>query len=50
MIRYYLDFEKPIEELENKIEELKRISDGKDIDISSEVKKLEKKVKNLRSE
>jgi acetyl-CoA carboxylase carboxyl transferase subunit alpha len=50
MIRYYLEFEKPIEELELKIEELKRISDGKDIDISSEVKKLEKKVRELRSE
>jgi len=50
MIRYYLEFEKPIEELEIKIEELKRISDGKDIDISSEVKKLEKKVRELRSE
>ncbi len=50
MIRYYLDFEKPIEELELKIEELKRISDGKDIDISGEIKKLEKKVKDLRSE
>lgn len=50
MIRYYLEFEKPIEELELKIEELKRITDGKDIDISSEVKKLEKKVEELRSE
>jgi len=50
MIRYYLEFEKPIEELELKIEELKRISDGRDIDISSEVKKLEKKVKELRSD
>ncbi len=37
MIRYYLEFEKTIEELELKIEELKRISDGKDIDISSEI-------------
>jgi len=50
MIRYYLEFERPIEELELKIEELKRVSDGKDIDISSELKKLEKKVKDLRSE
>ncbi|PIQ94494.1 MAG: acetyl-CoA carboxylase carboxyl transferase subunit alpha [Nitrospirae bacterium CG_4_10_14_0_8_um_filter_41_23] len=49
-MRYYLEFEKTIEELELKIEELKRISDGKDIDISSEIKKLEKKVKELRSE
>ncbi|MEW6068024.1 MAG: acetyl-CoA carboxylase carboxyltransferase subunit alpha [Nitrospirota bacterium] len=50
MIRYYLEFEKPIEELELKIEELKRVSDGKDIDISSEIKKLERKVKDLHSE
>jgi acetyl-CoA carboxylase carboxyl transferase subunit alpha len=50
MIKYYLDFEKPIEELEMKIEELKRVSDGKDIDIAGEVKKLEKKVKDLRTD
>lgn len=50
MIRYYLEFEKPIEELELKIEELKRLSDGKEINISGEIKKLEKKTKELRSE
>ena len=50
MIKSYLEFEKPIEELELKIEELRRISDGKDIDLSGEVKKLEKKVKDLRTE
>ena len=50
MIRYYLEFERPIEEIELKIDELRRVSDGKDIDISSEIKKLEKKVKDLRSE
>jgi acetyl-CoA carboxylase carboxyl transferase subunit alpha len=49
-VRYYLEFEKPIEQLETKIDELKRLSDGKDIDITSEVKKLEKKAKDLRSE
>ncbi len=49
MIRY-LEFERPIEDLELKIEELKRISDGKEIDISNEIKKLEKKAKELRSE
>jgi acetyl-CoA carboxylase carboxyl transferase subunit alpha len=47
---YFLDFEKPLEELETKIEELKRISDGKEIDIASEIKRLEKKAKELRSE
>jgi acetyl-CoA carboxylase carboxyl transferase subunit alpha len=50
MIKYYLEFEKPIEELEMKIEELKRLSDGKDINIAGEVKKLEKKIKDLRSD
>jgi acetyl-CoA carboxylase carboxyl transferase subunit alpha len=47
---YYLEFEKPIEELELKIEELKRLSDGKDIDITAEIKRLEKKAKDLRSD
>jgi len=50
MIKYYLEFEKPIEELELKIEEMKRISDGKDVNLSGEIKKLEKKVKDLRTE
>ena len=50
MIKYYLEFEKPIEELEIKIEEMKRISDGKDVNLSGEIKKLEKKVKDLRTD
>ncbi len=50
MIKYYLDFEKPIEELELKIEELKRISDGKDMNISGEIRRLEKKARDLRTE
>ena len=49
-MRYYLEFEKPLEELETKIDELKRLSDGKDIDITSEIRKLEKKAKERRSE
>ena len=47
---YYLDFEKPLEELETKIEELRKLSDGTEIDIASEIKRLEKKAKDLRSE
>ena len=43
MIKYYLEFEKPIEELELKIEEMKRISDGKDLNLSGEIKKPKKK-------
>ncbi|MEJ2683046.1 MAG: acetyl-CoA carboxylase carboxyltransferase subunit alpha [Candidatus Sulfobium sp.] len=50
MIKNYLDFEKPIEDLELKIEEMKRISDGKDVNLSGEVKKLEKKVKDVCTE
>lgn len=49
-MRYYLEFEKPIEDLESKIEELKRLSDGRDIDITSEIKRLEKKARDLRME
>ncbi len=41
-----LDFEKPIFDLENKIEEMRNISD--DIDISSEIEVLENKVEELR--
>ena len=47
---YYLDFEKPLEELETKIEELKKLSDGKELDIASEIKRLSKKAKELRSD
>lgn len=47
---YYLEFEKPLEELESKIEELRRLSDDKEIDIAAEIKRLEKKAKELRSE
>lgn len=50
MMGSYLEFEKPIEELEMKIEELRRMSDGKDINLAGEVKKLEKKVKDLRTD
>ncbi len=45
-----LDFEKPITELEKKINELKNLSSSKNIDINSEVKKLEEKLDRLRKE
>lgn len=47
---YYLDFEKPIQELETKIEELKKLSDGSDIDLTQEIKRLNKKLKELKTE
>lgn len=46
----YLEFEKPIEELELKIEELRRLSDGDDSDTLSKIEGLEKKVETLRTE
>lgn len=49
-MRYFLDFEKPIEELETNIEELKRFSDSKDTGTNSEIRKLEKKLRDLRSD
>jgi acetyl-CoA carboxylase carboxyl transferase subunit alpha len=45
---YILEFEKPIIELENKIQEMKSISG--EIDISSEIEVLESKVEKLRKE
>ncbi|WP_028844152.1 acetyl-CoA carboxylase carboxyltransferase subunit alpha [Thermodesulfovibrio thiophilus] len=49
-MNYYLDFEKPIQELEVKIEELKKLSDGSDIDLTQEIKRLNKKLKELKTE
>jgi len=45
-----LDFEKPITELERKIQELKRFIAEKKIDLSSEVKKLEDKLEHLKKD
>ncbi len=46
----YLEFEKQLEELESKIEDLKKFSDTTEINIASEIKKLEKKAQELRQE
>jgi acetyl-CoA carboxylase carboxyl transferase subunit alpha len=40
----YLDFEKPLAELEGKIEELRHLGDSAEIDIASEVEKLKAKL------
>lgn len=45
-----LDFEKPIIELERKIEELKGFSSRQDIDISGEVKRLEEKLSTIKKD
>ena len=43
-MRHFLDFEKPLAELEGKIEELRHISNGGDLNIADEVARLESKV------
>jgi acetyl-CoA carboxylase carboxyl transferase subunit alpha len=45
-----LDFEKPIAELEKKIQELKSFMTEKKIDLSGEIKKLEDKLEHLKKE
>lgn len=45
-----LDFEKPILELERKIEELKKFTFSEKIDLSSEIKKLDDKLERVKRE
>ena len=46
-MRHFLDFEKPIADLEGKIEELRHLSDDGDINIADEVGKLQQKADRL---
>ena len=46
----YLDFEKPIEDLVEKLDQAKHIGKEGDIDISKTVSELEKKIKSIRKE
>ena len=46
MIKHFLSFEKQISDLEGKIEELRHISSGSDINIAEEIGKLQSAVSN----
>lgn len=46
----YLDFEKPIIELEDKIAELKQLASVQDISVEEEIKRLSEKARKLRKE
>jgi acetyl-CoA carboxylase carboxyl transferase subunit alpha len=46
-MRHFLDFEKPLAELEGKIEELRHLSTSSEINIADEVARLEAKVDRL---
>jgi acetyl-CoA carboxylase carboxyl transferase subunit alpha len=50
MILQYLDFEKPIIDLENRLEQLRRIDDGTDKNLREEIAKLDKKIGKIRKE
>lgn len=45
-----LEFEKPIAELEAKLDDMKRIAKESDVDVSDAVKTLEKKINDLKKE
>ena len=46
----YLDFEKPIEELVEKLDQAKHIGEEGDVDVSKTISELEKKIKSIRKE
>ena len=43
----YLDFEQPIVDLEEKIEELRRVGDDNEINLQKEIERLQEKCKGL---
>ncbi|MCL5966879.1 MAG: acetyl-CoA carboxylase carboxyltransferase subunit alpha [Deltaproteobacteria bacterium] len=50
MILQYLDFERPIVDLENRLEKLRMVDDGTDKNLREEIAKLEKKIGKIRKE
>jgi len=50
MVKHYLEFEKPLIELEREIENLKRFSKGKPFQFNEQLKSLEEKLHSLQKE
>jgi len=50
MNEFALDFERPLIELEKKIQDMKDLSSGQEIELSGEIKRLEKRAEKLRQE
>jgi len=48
--RYYLDFEKPIAELERKIEELEALAEKEKLDLKEEIKLLQSRLRKLEKD
>lgn len=45
-----MEFEKPIVELESKLEEMKQLADNSNVDVNDDVKSLEKKIQKLKED
>jgi len=45
-----LEFEKPIADLEQKLQEMKDLAKGRNIDLSADIESLEEKIQNLKKE
>ncbi|MGA6993181.1 MAG: acetyl-CoA carboxylase carboxyltransferase subunit alpha [Candidatus Deferrimicrobiaceae bacterium] len=50
MILQYLDFERPIVDLESRLEQLRRLDDGTNRNLREEAEKLEKRIVKIRKE
>ncbi len=50
MMMGWLEFEKPLVELETRIDELRSFADSQNIDVARELKRLESKAEGLRKE
>lgn len=50
MVKHYLEFEKPLIEIEREIENLKRFSSGKSLHLQDQLKHLEEKLHRLEKE
>ncbi len=50
MVKHYLEYEKPLIELEREIENLKRFSKGRPFQFNEQLKNLEEKLQSLQEE
>ncbi len=50
MILQYLDFEKPIVDLENRLEQMRRVDDGTDKNLREDIAKLDKRIAKIRNQ
>ena len=49
-MKHYLDFEKPIEELENQLQNLREMEDKSEVDVGDTIDQLEKKLENYKKD